>query len=233
MALQNDREFLDSKVLRLITTLINAFFFGLGVATFVIGVLYLTTYYYAYTYSQFNPTVVAGIFVPFGTVIAILALAIIIILQIMIRQHKNRRAAYKSTQDTNVNKLTPILGVIVAACFVFILVLFIILLAIGIWGLATYSDSGSFENEVRNNLMSGIKSYVLNGDDNGIDWVQSTVIHFHMFKLKYKSVFLVIKREVGQDFNHKTKNRYCFRKIEKLIKSVDIPKRKLPLEFLS
>ena len=59
-------------LIKLITFFTNILYFGIGVALFVIGVLYLTAYFYEYSFSAFNPPLVAAIFVPFGLTIAFL-----------------------------------------------------------------------------------------------------------------------------------------------------------------
>lgn len=141
---------------------------------FVIGVLYLTSDFYQYTFSAFNPTVVSGILVPFGVVISILALSNIVCLQILLCRDGNK---YNNDYDDvkSSSKFTFFMGILITFCSGFILILFIILLAIGIWGLVIYSNNSSLTNEVNNNLINSIRNYIINGDNDqtkGMDWVQ-------------------------------------------------------------
>ncbi len=194
--MRNERSHFSLKMIQIITTAINTFYFGLGVAMFVIGVLYLTSYFYEYTFSAFNTTVVAGIFVPFGIVIAILALFNIILLQIiMCRLRQTVYYDEKNNRSTDPNrKLTFYLAIAIAISSIFILILFIVLLAIGIWGLSVYSNNSSLTNEVRNNFLDAEINYDLSGGNNNhnkaIDWVQKTFeccgisIYFIEIKLK-------------------------------------------------
>ena len=61
-------------LIKLITFFTNILYFGIGVALFVVGVLYLTAYFYEYSFSAFNPPLVAAICVPFGITIAFLCI---------------------------------------------------------------------------------------------------------------------------------------------------------------
>ena len=61
-------------LIKLITFFTNVLYFGIGAALFVVGVLYLTAYFYEYSFSAFNPTLVAALFVPFGITIACLGI---------------------------------------------------------------------------------------------------------------------------------------------------------------
>jgi len=194
--MRNERSQFSLKMIQILTTAINTFYFGLGVAMFVIGVLYLTSYFYEYTFSAFNTTVVAGIFVPFGIVIAILALFNIILLQIiMCRLRQTVYYDEKNNRSTDPNrKLTFYLAIAIAISSIFILILFIVLLAIGIWGLSVHSNNSSLTNEVRNNFLDAEINYDLSGRNNNhnkaIDWVQKTFeccgisIYFIEIKLK-------------------------------------------------
>ena len=122
-------------LIHIITYFINIIYFGLGVAMFVIGVLYLTVYFYEYSFSAFNPTLVAAFFVPFGIVIAFLAVVNIFCLQLK-----------------NFLKHTcPNITLTISSSF--ILILFIVLLGIGVWGLTVYTDNKSLVNEVRSSLI--------------------------------------------------------------------------------
>jgi uncharacterized membrane protein len=195
--MRNERNQFSLKIIQILTTAVNTFYFGLGVAMFVIGVLYLTSYFYEYTFSAFNPTIVAGIFVPFGIVIAILALFNIILLQIILC--RLRQSVYydeKNNRSTDPNrKVTFYLGIAIAISSIFILILFIVLLAIGIWGLSVYSNNSSLTNEVRNNFLDAEMNYDMSGGNNNhnkaIDWVQKTfeccgISIFHGNKINVK-----------------------------------------------
>ena len=129
--MRTERANFSLKIVQILTTTINAFYFGLGVALFVIGVLYLTSYFYQYTFSAFNPTVVAAIFVPFGIVIAILALANIIVLQVILCRIRQRMYYDEKSDNKNTDpnrKLIFYLGIGVAISSCLILILFIVLL---------------------------------------------------------------------------------------------------------
>lgn len=195
--IRKERVNLSQQSLQLITVIINTFFFGFGVAMFVIGVLYLTSYFYEYTFSKFNPTVVAAIFVPFGTVIAFLAL--ISIICVLIVFCRTKQTSYLDDSARKSNKLSFIMGIVVAFCSVFILILFIVLLAIGIWGLVVYSNGQSLRNEVSNNFYNAGQNYMVNGDNDatkGIDWVQNKV-YFCFFKIlsSFKPEFIYWKMQ--------------------------------------
>jgi len=144
-------------------------------AMFVIGILYLTVDFYQYTFSEFNPTVVAAILIPFGVVIAILALVNILLLQILLCRENSKYADDDYKNRNSNSKSSFYMGILISFCSGFILILFIILLAIGIWGLALYSN-GSLNSEVRHNFINAIRNYVINGSNDQtkkIDWVQS------------------------------------------------------------
>lgn len=164
---------LVKKTIQLVTSIINVFYFGFGVALFVIGVLYLTSYFYEETFTAFNPTVVAGIFVPFGIVIAFLAMINIICLLFLFCRSKRSSYFDKSGNEKPKRQSPFIMGIIIAFCSGFILILFIVLLAIGIWGLVVHSNGQSLRNEVNTNLLSAVMRYNgFNADTDGINWVQ-------------------------------------------------------------
>ena len=143
---------------------------------FVIGVLYLTSDSYDYTFSSFNSTMVSGIPVSFGIVISILALVNIIFLQILLCR-AGKYKYYTDSADAELNsKFTFCTGILISFCSGFILILLIVLLAIGIWGLVVFSNNTSLANEVRNNLINAFRNYITNGSNDqtkSIDWVQS------------------------------------------------------------
>ena len=176
--LRVEREKLAQRSLQLITAIINVFYFGLGVIMFVIGILYLTSYFYEHSFSKFNPTVVAGIFVPFGAIIALLAL--VNITCVMIAFCWRKPITYLDGIRES-NETPFIMGLIIAFCSGFILILLIILLAIGIWGLSVYSNRHLLTNEVSNNMERATLKYVLNSYDDGkesMDWLQRKVLFF-------------------------------------------------------
>jgi len=71
-----------SKLVQLLTTALNLFIFGLSVALFIVGILYLSVFYYKYSFSSFNPTTVAAIYVSFGFCIGFFSLANVICVNI-------------------------------------------------------------------------------------------------------------------------------------------------------
>lgn len=145
------------KSIQILTSIINMIYFGLGIAMLAVGILYLSIYKYDYSFTSFNPTVMGGIFVSFGVIIMTLAILSIVLIQL------------------NRNKT---LFIVLAASSVSILVLFIILISLGIWGLSVQGSSDSLSNEARKNILHGIKNYDYNSpkqyENMEINWLQTT-----------------------------------------------------------
>jgi hypothetical protein len=144
-------------------------------AMFVTGILYLTVDFYQYTFSEFNTTVVAAILVSFGVVIANLALVNILLLLILLCRENSKYPDDDYKNRNSNSKSSFYMGILITFCSGLILILFIILLAIGIWGLVLYSN-GSLNSEVRNNFINAIRNYVIGGINDQtqkIDWLQS------------------------------------------------------------
>ena len=145
-------------------------------AMFVTGILYLTVDFYQYTFSEFNTTVVTAILVSFGVVIANLALVNILLLLILLCRENSKYPDDDYKNRNSNSKSSFYMGILITFCSGLILILFIILLAIGIWGLVLYSN-GSLNSEVRNNFINAIRNYVIGGINDQtqkIDWLQST-----------------------------------------------------------
>lgn len=162
------------KLVQLLTTILNLFLFGLSVAIFVIGILYLSAFYYKYSFSSFNPTVVAGIYVSFGLCIAFFSISNVICVNTDTK-HKYLYLALSSFA---------------------IIILFVILLAIGIWGLSVYTDQDSLREEVKKTMYSSCliynnPSYNAEQTDK-TNWLQTTFRYVNIFELKLLSLVIYL-----------------------------------------
>ena len=137
---------------KLIFYLVNMLFFGVSVLLFVVGISYLTIYRYDYSLTIFSTTLIAGIFIAFSVVLFVLSF-----LNVIFIQTSRRRA------------LSASLGGV--------LLVLVVLLAFGIWGLATSSNRDYLNDEVRLDLMQTFQQYNERRTDKfetmKIDWVQT------------------------------------------------------------
>lgn len=85
----------------------------------IVGIIYLSIYFYAYSFIQFSTTVVAGLFIAWAVLLAIIVAANVFFIW---------------AKRPEVVLLTTIAA----------LVLFIVLVAIGIWGLAVSVGAGIY-----------------------------------------------------------------------------------------
>lgn len=154
---------------RIVNMLFSTVLFGLGLLFLIVGIIFVTVYYYPYSFTNFSTILCAGLFIAFGSVVMIIAVINII----LVRLERNQ--------------------LVILTTFV-ALVLFIILLIIGIWGLiATTSNSMSYE--VRQNMQDTISNYdqsnMYHFSTQKINWVQQTfnccgIVNY----MDWKSVFV-------------------------------------------
>lgn len=154
---------------RIVNMLFSTVLFGLGLLFLIVGIIFVTVYYYPYSLTNFSTILCAGLFIAFGSVVIIIALLNIV----LVRLEKNQ--------------------LVILTTFV-ALVLFIILLIVGIWGLiATLSNNMSYE--VRQNMQDTISNYdqsnMYHFSTQKINWIQQTfnccgIINY----MDWKSVFV-------------------------------------------
>lgn len=125
--------------------------FGLSVLLFIVGLLYLTVFFYRWSFIEFSTTICAALFISFGGTLIIM----IILNGIMVRADRFQFVL-----------LTPLVS------FAF----FGTLLGIGIWGLAVSHDP-RLSDEVRRRILETMRFYVESVPSNEatrkIDWMQS------------------------------------------------------------
>ena len=143
---------LNFKNTRVVNMIFATILLGLGLLFLIVGIIYCTVYYYPYSFTTFSTILCAGLFIAFGSVVIIIAGINIL----LVRMEKNQLVL-----------LTTFVAII----------LFVILLIVGIWGLvATTSNNMSYE--VRNNMQYTIMNYDQTNSYNlataKIDWVQQT-----------------------------------------------------------
>ena len=151
-----------------LSTIINLYYFCCGSAMFIIGIIYLTVSF-QYSFTAFNSNTVACIFVPFGIVIAFFSMLNVVFVQFL--KIKTTQTKYPDESG----KFLSSFRMVIASFYGFMLLLFVVLLGIGIWGLSVYSDQKSLTMEIRINMMSATRNYNNNDDKtDGMDWVQRT-----------------------------------------------------------
>lgn len=136
---------------RILIYIINMIYFALSILVFTVGIVYLTGFMYDYSLTIYSTTLIAGIFVAVGTLVAALAILNVVIM--------------------NVNKQVIVLAISVA-----LLVLFLILLGFGIWGVVANYDNDSLAEEVRKDLEQTLRGYqeteYYKYETKKINWVQ-------------------------------------------------------------
>ena len=131
----------------------QSFFFGIDILLFVIGILYLSVYYYAFSFAAFSTTVIASIFIAFSVVLAGLVFL-------------NAFAMHNNMQ------------LLLVICSLLSVLLLIALFAVGLWGCVDSSDE-RLERELRANILTAIKAYnVISSSgseyaNRAVDWLQS------------------------------------------------------------
>lgn len=109
-------------ITRILIFVFTGFIFGIALLYLIVGIIYLSIYYYPYSFTQFSTTLVAGLFIAWsGLLIFIVAANVYLFF----------------TKRPQVVVFTAI------AAFI----LFVVLVAIGIWGLAVSVGTG-FNNMV-------------------------------------------------------------------------------------
>ena len=140
---------------QILTCITNMIYFGLGIGMLVIGFLYLSVYKYEFSFTKFHPTLMSGIFISFGLLIITMAILNIIFIQL------NQR----------------IMFFLIAIFSVVILILFIIILSLGIWGLDISTNSNSLTSEARSKMLQTIKFYDYNDakayETLAMNWLQT------------------------------------------------------------
>lgn len=118
--LQNEIAEINKKKSRQLIYFYSTFLFGLCVLLLIVGILYLSVFFYRYSFIEFSTTICAALFVSFGGTLLIL----VVLNGWMVRNERHQFVM-----------LTPIVS------FLF----FSTLLGIGIWGLAESYDSRLFD----------------------------------------------------------------------------------------
>lgn len=138
----------QSKQNSLINNVINMICFGMSIILVIIGILYLTGFKFDYSFNHFSPTLIAGLFVGLGLFVFILSICNILLIQV------NRQF-------------------FLFISFLLIVLVFLALLAIGIWGLVAAEDN-NFIEEARQNMNEQFVLYNERETDNyntrKIDW---------------------------------------------------------------
>lgn len=144
----------DQRVLtksRMLISAINMLFFGISLLLFIIGIFFLTIYMYDFAFTEFNTTLVAGLFIGLGVIV----IALTIINLILVQSGRNQVVLLSST---------------------LIVLMFMALLGIGIWGLAVSTDEDNLRESVRNNILNAIGRYdetkKYRYETMKIDWLQ-------------------------------------------------------------
>lgn len=117
---------LSLKKTRQLIYIYSTLIFGICLLCIIVGILYLTAYFYRFSFVQYTTTITASLFVSFGTII----LSLVVFNGILIRSGRYSLVL-----------LTAL------ATFVF----FTTLLGIGIWGLAI-SDDERLNDDVRRGI---------------------------------------------------------------------------------
>ena len=142
-----------SKEVSILTFIVNLIYLAFGVSMLIIGIIYSTMYEYEYSFTVYNTTVVSIIFIVFGSLIIFLSIQNIFFFYI-----KGKLLLFLAALST-----------------VLILLLFLALLGIGIWGLIVSTDSDSYSDEVRASMIRATHNNG-NSDKNSyltMDWIQS------------------------------------------------------------
>lgn len=137
---------------KLLVYIINMIFFAFSIIMLVVGILYLSGFRYDYSFTRFSTTLVAALFISFGVIILLCSVL--------------------NAVSIHMNKKMFI--VMVSSCV--ILILFLTLLAIGIWGLAVSADENTLSEEIKLGLVDAIKRYDERNpyryETKQVDWLQ-------------------------------------------------------------
>lgn len=141
------------KRLRLLIYLFCGLLFGLSLLLLIVGIIYLSIYFYQYSFTEFSTTLVAALFVTFsGLIIIIIGANIFLALTSRIQ--------------------------IVLFTTIFVLLLFLVLVGIGIWGLVISVGYDDLSSLVKQNILDTVKIYDPTQPNtcqatSKIDWLQS------------------------------------------------------------
>ncbi|RNA23401.1 CD151 antigen-like protein [Brachionus plicatilis] len=105
---------------RLINNVINMVCFGMSLILIIIGILYLTGFKFDFSFNQFSPTLIAGLFIGLGIFVFILSICNIFLIQLE-RQ------------------------IVLFLSFLLIILVFLALMAVGIWGLVASDETNLYE----------------------------------------------------------------------------------------
>jgi hypothetical protein len=119
---------------KILIYMINMVYFALSILLLVVGISYLTVFGTEYPLTRFSTTMCGAVFIVVGTFVGLLSILNVVFM--------------------NANRQTL---VFVASVVIFIL--FIGLLAIGIWGCVVNSDQDSLSEEIRWDLMQTMRYY--------------------------------------------------------------------------
>lgn len=109
-------------ITRVLLFVFTGFLFGIALLYLIVGIIYLSIYYYPYSFTQFSTTLVAGLFIAWSGLLLFIVAANVFLF---------------FTKRPQVVVFTAIAA----------LVLFLVLVGIGIWGLAVSVGTG-FNNLV-------------------------------------------------------------------------------------
>lgn len=143
------------KKTRILLLAANLIIFSISLLLIIIGIIYLSIYFYAYSFTTFTTTLVAGLFIAIGALSALLTFA-------------NLGLAF-----TNRNYLA-------LSSVAFICVMYLVLLAIGIWGVSISTSSQQYvlNENVRQNYLLTVNAYdeknLNKYETKKIDWLQGT-----------------------------------------------------------
>lgn len=135
---------------RLLIYIFSTIIFGISALLFIVGILYLTVYFYKYSFTAFSTTLCAALYITFaGLLLIIIGLNVF-----LIRSGRNHLVILTT--------IGPI-------------ILFIVLLAIGIWG-SSVSSSDDLSLTIRRNIRETTMYYNENNPNDyataKIDWLQ-------------------------------------------------------------
>ena len=151
-SLKNHEENNESgKRSKILIFIINMVYFALSILLLTVGILYLSGFGYAYTFTRFSPTLVGALFVAVGVIVGILSILNVVLM--------------------NMNR-----QLLVFASSIVILILFLMLVGIGIWGIAVSTDQDSLVREIKWDLQLTLRYYdersIDRWETRKIDWLQ-------------------------------------------------------------
>lgn len=140
----------EQRQYRLINNTLNMICFGMSIILVIIGILYLTSFKFEYSFNQFSPTLIAGLFVGLGLFVLILTICNIFLIQL----------------DRPIFLLVS---------FLLIALVFLALVNVGIWGLVVSEETSLYE-ETKKSMNEQFKLYDERKKENyytmKIDWIQ-------------------------------------------------------------